>query len=270
MDRFGKISSGLAMVLLMSGTTSVFAQEKKEEAEWTPTAPYVAPIPEFASWKIAFQQLGKKSDVDPGAASRLNLVSIDSIRTKQIKRDILQYSNGLKSQVWYVNNMVIFISPNGDVSFDSSGSEGLKYMVSDFSGVGYPYVGWINANNFQGVEKLEGGRIVARYTDAIDLSAQKRDTGRESNRPDVMTYEDAQRQKVVEPQMIRQDREALIFKDTKLPLAITVGNTRMLFTFRTKPTAMLKIPQAALAEYRRINTQQKVLNQLKSISKAGR
>ncbi len=253
--------------------TPIHAQNTNQQEEWRPTAPFVAPVPEYASWRIKVQQLNEKSEVDPGAGSSRRVVAIDSVRTKHIKRDIITYANGKKSQVWYYKSFVIIIAPNGDVSFDSRSSEGLDLMLSEFSSEGYPFVNWINGGAFVELEKLQSGKEVAKYQSVANVGAASRRYGGEDlDKPSSFGPEDAEEKEKKGPELVtfEQKREAFIGKDSKLPVVITVGNTRLTFSFRAKPTKMLRLPASAIEQMRRISNQQRNLNHLRSISKAGR
>lgn len=263
----------LVALLAFCFPLALVAQNKDEsEAEWKPKPPFIAPIPEFAAWNIKVS-IEKKDDQNPGAGSKLRVGSISSIRTEYMKRDVLKYTNGNATQIWYVKNFVIIIAPNGDISFDSSDSLGLKYMVSAFSAPGYPFADWLNASNFVGVEKLQSGRMAAIYEQEIDITRNKISSEAELTKPEIMTYEDVKKQEKGEkkkPNTIKQMRRAFVDVKTNRPIMIQVGRTRMNYQFLPAPTAMLKLPKRAREEFRRLDEQVKAVNRLRAVSKAGR
>lgn len=258
----------IGLFLLLSGSYAVAQNQNKEKEEWKPKPPFVASIPEFASWVVNVRRVKDGEDL-PGNTRGNQLQKIDSVKTKFLKRDRLTYRNGNVVEVWYYKNLVVIISPNGDVSLDGTGSLANRFLVNRYSSVGYPMLDWVSLRYFKEGEELKSGRMAALYQGLVPVGRSNSDEDPESQAPRFDAQGNAKASKTKEESTSSYEIEhmALIDDQTKRPIIVQVGSIQMKYTFRTPPTKMLRMPKVAVDELKRVNEQQNALKRLRAISR---
>lgn len=236
---------------------------------WKPTPPFVASPAEFSAWRITIEENKKNDDAEPAVGMPSDVVSIDSTRTKNIKLDRIRYRNGNTSEVWFVKRTVIVVSPSGDISIDGSGGAAANYTVNKFASPGFPFTEWITDASFNELKALKDGRLAAFYSGDFEVIPES--TGLDSSAPPIYVP-DAETGKIrleqpKAPKKAKEYRSALIAKDSKLPISVTLGSTKLVFTFKRAPSKILSVPRFARQELERMAKNQRGVDKLRSVQR---
>lgn len=123
-----------------------------------PKPPLVTPVPENAEWTVAVEypkdpkplpEAPKRSDWRP--------VEVQSTKVGKIKRDLITTRDGLKRENWFVDAMLFWRNPQGEVSVSDmrSAEAGDPMEDSPSVPVGFPGVGWLKLDNYVDVVMFE-------------------------------------------------------------------------------------------------------------------
>jgi hypothetical protein len=247
-------------VLLSIGVITSHAQDTPA----TPTPPYVADMPDFCQWTmtVTVEDSTDKSKPppapSPGTVPAIIVLKVSCTRTKDIKRDIVFYSNGNHTEVWYYRNFVIIRRPNGEFTVDRPGSVSALFDIPDESVKGFYGVAWINAGNFQGSKKLEG-REVYIYNGISKAVPPPL--------PSAPTF-DRNGQPVIAPPSpeVKLSMEVVIAVDSRLPLVIKQDKQLFTYSYEPPPTQMLELPADMQKKLASMAEAADLLNKLKSLS----
>ncbi|HEY8964934.1 MAG TPA: hypothetical protein VIM58_00720 [Candidatus Methylacidiphilales bacterium] len=148
----------LALLALLGAALPGAAQESPLlDAAAPPEAPWVAPVPAAARWRIAVTPSAPPSDA-PAENAPPVLKEIRVARTAPIKHDFLVYSDGTTEECWYLDKTI----------FQSETYSKKNIYASDFvpgspDGLGDPvralgYTGfdWVGAKSYDGTVTFQG------------------------------------------------------------------------------------------------------------------
>jgi hypothetical protein len=242
MNNSRKITPIVVFIALLSiGLSASNAQDQTG----TPTPPYVAAVPDFCQWTMTITATPKKTDranppatatPDEGAkalAKPITVVKVASTKTKDIKRDIVYYSNGNHSEVWYYRNYAILRSPNGEFQFFQAGSSDASLFIPDVSGVGFIGTDWITVQNFQAIKKLENGQQVYVYGGISKFKPLPAPPSFDQNGNAVPSPP---------PPEIEIPMKAMIAVDSRLPFVVEKDAWTYTYSYEPRPTEMLELP----------------------------
>lgn len=132
-----------------------------------PRPPWVAAPPEKASWTITVQEkprTEKKDDAAP-ARSKPVVASIQSAKNGELKRDLVSYDSGAKSEIWYHRNHALAGSAANPARIivqslsaleDPLETKGVFREVGNpVRSAGYPGVSWVDKRHYEGVVLFE-------------------------------------------------------------------------------------------------------------------
>lgn len=105
-----------ALVALLPGIANA---QKREER---PTAPFVAPLPDFFQWTISIDDSAHPAkSPEPGKPQTPSVQKVVCTKTKNIKRDIITYNTGGTFELWYFSGKAIVRTPGGGVEICGAG-----------------------------------------------------------------------------------------------------------------------------------------------------
>lgn len=130
-----------------------------------PRPPLVASPPEMGRWTITVQQAETPTGEEPDAGSspsrEFGVRSVQSVKTGNLKRDILSYHSGSTSEVWYYQRHVLSTTGGGGSSRVLVQNESALDDPGEAVGVfrelgnvirspGYPGFKWVNPSRYEG------------------------------------------------------------------------------------------------------------------------
>jgi len=232
--------------LALLSLASPFAQGQSTAPDSTtdkPTAPYVARAPEFFTWAIDITQKkeaapvptpipveGGKSLAPPPPAKILKTSVVT--KTGQIIRDVRTFTDGSKTQNWWIDGRIFRQNPEtGVVNITVPGIDrsAPQFNVSDFE-----FLSWIDLPNFSNSEKRRGvdcfvyewkGRMpaAADFEKITDYRAKIEFYHKFLGKPTTPT-------------------RAWIDKNTRLPVAAEDENATYTYRYLDAPTEVLSLP----------------------------
>jgi len=226
-----------ALLALLQGIAN--AQEKEER----PTAPFVAPLPDFFQWTISIDDSTRLAKPSPSAKPQTPSVQkVVCTKTKNIKRDVIFYNNGGTFELWYYNGKVIVRTPGGGVEICGAGGFTAAALVPDVSQEGFVWVDWITGANFQTRTKLADGRDAYVYTGKASPSGYSA-SPTESGAPVVADIE----------------------IESRLPLLVKRDTRTLTYSYQSPPTQMLTLPADCLKELSAIQARQDFAAKLRAL-----
>lgn len=268
MNNYCKITPIFAFAVLFSiGPGTSIAQDESQ----TPTPPYVAAVPDFCAWtmtitaKESTDQAKQPAAPAPAQGGKtppqpLTVLKVVSIKTKEIKRDVIYYSNGNSSEVWYDKNYVIVQSPNGEFEVFMAASMDAARLVSDMSSAGFIGVDWITARNFQTKKKLENGQYAYVYRGASTSSGPQPP-------PEPVFDENGKLISATVHPEVRIPMEAMIAVDTRLPIVVEKDSKILTYSFQSPPTEMLELPAKFQKEITLIEQRASFIQKLRDLQR---
>jgi hypothetical protein len=228
-----------ALLSIVPGASN--AQDKVE----MPTPPYVSDVPDFCQWTITITaNKNNTSQSNPSTPiakqggktlpAEVTAEKVVCTRTKEIKRDVIYYSNGNHSEVWYDQSSVIVRYPNGEFQILKVGSPDAAFFVPELSAVGFIGVDWITREAFQGKKKVENGAEVFVYGGVSQLSPPPS--------PGPIFDENGKPMPPSPPQTVKIPMKAMIAVDSRLPVVIEKDTRILTYSFQAPPTEMLELP----------------------------
>lgn len=191
---------------VLSSRLSVHAQDAANYPP--PKPPLVAAVPENAEWTITVEY-PKEAKLAPDAPKHHDWRPVEVRTTKvgKTKRDLITTRDGVKQENWYVDAMIFWTNGQGEVSVtDLRAAEGSDPMEDSPSvPTGFPGVGWLKLDNYVDVVMFEK-RPCYHY--------------------------------------VRDEAEAWIDAETKLPVAYRRGKILYRFSFNPSPVGPLVMPPA--------------------------
>lgn len=190
-----------------------------------PTAPFVAPVPDSISWKMAFSKPkraeGAKPDTDPTKqlSGDRYVRTVDVIKSGTLRREITVWSNGFTAQSWVVDGLNVSEDPSKELVIMpvAGSSKEKKDGVADF-----PLFSWINLKNYKGVEEI-GGKKCYAYKQAVPMTQVA--PGYFATLPGMSSQ-----------------ASAYVAVDTGLPVAVRVDDITIAYTFGPGSDTPLSVP----------------------------
>ena len=146
-----KLYSLIALAALAAATVTQ-AQDAKNGP--LPSPPLVAPVPEYADWTVTIKYPPDPPQ-PPHAPKRHDwrFVEVHSTKVGKLRRDLVTSRDGIKSEKWFVESMLLWTTPEGKVSVsESSGAPAPDSADPNPSVVnGFPGVAWIGIEYYAGV-----------------------------------------------------------------------------------------------------------------------
>lgn len=259
----------LFVVLTLSGKNISRAQEKSD----TPTPPYVADVPDFCQWTLTVtpNEVEPNQDNPPVAPAvdqrgktvpaPVTVVKVICTRTKEIKRDIIYYSNNNSSEVWYVGQHVVVRSANREITVLSVGSQSAALIVSDLSAKGFVGVDWITPETFRGNNTLPGGILVNDYRGVSVIA----NPGKAFASSIPGSDSEGKPLTPVALQDIKIPTEAMIAINSRLPFVVIRGDKKITYSFQASPTEMLQIPADIQKRMISIQNRDNYVNQIRAL-----
>ena len=194
---------GLAAIVV-----SIVARAQETKVTHPPAAPLVTPAPEYADSTVTVKYPTEPTP-PPHAPKHHDwrYVEVHSTKAGKLKRDLLTSRDGIKSEKWFVDSILLWTTPDGKVSVsDTSGAP--PSMPEDPNPSvphGFPGVAWISLENFVG-EVIYQKQVCYHY--------------------------------------VAEGTEAWIDVESKLPVAYQSAGTLYQFKFNPPPTEPLTMPPA--------------------------
>jgi len=155
-----KIPIGLVGILWAAGVLSTVNAQTDLSSFPAPRAPFINAVPDRASWTIAPQESSPSESKEAGPVRlKPRVASIESVRTGELKRDVITYQSGNREEIWYFQNQALLSSRPGKVVVqglssleDSGASEGVfRLLGNTFKSPGYPGFKWLDKTHYNGV-----------------------------------------------------------------------------------------------------------------------
>jgi hypothetical protein len=208
----------MSIVLLKSVLGSSGLGQTSEFARWTVTCTY----PPSAQIKAA------EAGADPASAKKAaaNALNTTTTYTKagDIRLEETVFSDGGKQSAWHIDQYHLVLFPGkSEPNIDLSPKFGR-------SGKDFPGFEWISAQNFTGIQKPKGESDCLVFESKISVLNQVQWQGipYTGSPPNV-------------------DAIAYVNVETRLPLALKIGEETRTFRFTQPPTGPLAIPPAIQA-----------------------
>lgn len=165
-----KLPSFPAIALLLFGGVfpqALHAQETQEPPP-RPQAPFIAPIPKEAHWRIILKYPGAESEAADQLPTEVKRTRISSIETEQsggVRKVTAQYADG-SQKVYHHLESYVFTRQGAVVRLRTLVKEPPPYP--GFA-EGYLYIPKLEASMFQGLEKVEGRECFRYATPEADV-----------------------------------------------------------------------------------------------------
>jgi hypothetical protein len=202
---------------MLSGSAEAFAQNVQDIPP--PKPPLVTAVPDKAEWtiKVEFPD-APKLPPDAPKPRDWRYVEVQTTKVGAVKRDLITTREGLKQERWFVDSMLFWTDPKGEVSVSDMRAAEAADPDEDSPSVpsGFPGVGWLKLENYKDVVVFEK-RLSYHYA--------------------------------------KDEADAWIDVETKLPLAYKRGKILYRYSFAPSPSASLVMPpayQTALDTVRRM------------------
>ena len=241
-----------AMTLLWFSRNVANAQDQGDK----PVPPFVAPIPDFFQWTVSIEAKPGSPNLTPSPSTTLNsgrqpsepgqltelvIQKVVCVKTKEICRNTIFYTDGTGFEVWYYDKKLIVKSPGGAVIIYPTGTLAAATLVPDVSSDGFVGVDWINVGNFQMKAKLANGREAFIY--------------RGNAKPKSLTAQKEASSPV----------EASIDAETGFPLLVKQEKRTLLYSYQPPPAQMLTLPPEAQKELDAIKAKQSMIEKLRAL-----
>jgi hypothetical protein len=228
------LTSCVGVFLLMAYIVTIRGQDEPPVSP--PTPPLVQPLPEEAHWALAVQESQPDTQAQPSPAAskatlppKLKLVSVDVVKTGELKRDIRTYEDGHVVEVWFHNSIYLFPDSNGQPAIFDLKPMGNSALLEDpVRSTGYTGIGWIDLKNYDRVVAFNG-QPAYHYHAALASQASPPFSGKS-------------------PAQSQATLDAWIDVKTGRPLGYTDARGRTFtYTFSALPSASLVLPSAYAA-----------------------
>lgn len=231
---------GLVGVFALNISTHVHAQQNGNGPD-KPTPPFVAPVPDFFQWTITVTDKGgpaepKPDPKNPAAPVQTGIPIPKKViytKTKDIACNVILFSNGKHSEIWFDHGAILTRSPSGETSINEAGSMAAHIYVSDMASTGFLDADWPSLDNFVSKGTTKDGSPVFIY---------RSETPPPMSTIHVPQFVLDEMKKHPQPKQKPAVREAMIAADTKLPLVVVNGFRTYQFSYQTAPAAMLQLP----------------------------
>lgn len=125
-----------------------------------PKEPLVALVPESAQWTITVSYSdGSNTGKSAGSKPTHRLRQIASVKTQELKHDVLIYDDGKTEETWYSGKMVLIPSSNGQrvalADFESTNEKVYGEEGNPVSSLGFPGVGWLKLKYYDKVVPIQ-------------------------------------------------------------------------------------------------------------------
>ena len=249
----------LPAILVLLGPGLSRAQQNQDQKD-LPTPPYVAPVPDFFQWTITCADkpasgapVAKPDAQQPPAFA---VQKVECTKTRNIKRDIIYYTTGKKTELWYDGGMVIFTTPDGGVAINSAGGVLAQFFTPDISVPGFAGVDWITLSNF--VAKKPStitGNPVFYYNGTVhsqtSAMAASMENFKHQNQPAVSGP--------------GTPVTATIDVKSRLPITVEKEGRVWTYSYQTAPTQMLELPVAAQKQLSALKARQIMMDKMNQI-----
>ena len=264
MNNAWKSVLGVLGVIALNVSTHVHAQQNGDIPD-KPTPPFVAPVPDFFQWTITVTDKGGPAEPKPDPKNPTAPPpgipipkKVIYTKTKDIACNVILFSNGKHSEIWFDKGTVITRSPAGETSINEAGSMAAHIYVSDMASTGFLDVDWPSLDNFVSKTSTKDGGAVFVY--------------RSESPPPVSAIHAPQ---FVQDEMKKHPqekqkpaiREAMIAADSKLPLVVVDGFRTYQFSYQPAPTAMLQLPPDLAGMLEETAKQKKYAEALRAIGR---
>ncbi len=135
----------LICAIALGGSFTVHAQGPGNAQEAPPSPPYIAPVPTPVSWNIQI------SYPEPPPPESRFLKEVRVTKTRDKKREISTWSDGIESETWYMDGHVIYRQPHF-LSDDVAVVEEATYFAQG----DFPNLFWVNKDTYKRQEIREG------------------------------------------------------------------------------------------------------------------
>lgn len=154
-----RILAGIFGLVFAVQMLSAQAPARKPSDFPPPHSPFVKPVPEKASWTIVPQETSSEPKKGEVVRAQPRIVSIESLRNGDLKRDLIVYSSGQREEIWYFQGQALLSTDGGKVVVrsqaildDGGHSEGVfRLLGNDFKAAGFPGLKWVDQKYYTGV-----------------------------------------------------------------------------------------------------------------------
>jgi hypothetical protein len=153
----------LILAMAVASSSLVFAESADLAEIPPPRPPWVAAPPEKAAWTITVTEKPRQEDKKEAvpAPKKLGVAGIQSVKDGELKRDIITYDSGAKSEVWYYRNHTLAGSAANPARIivqslsalnDPLETKGVfRELGNPVRSAGFPGVGWLDKRHYEGV-----------------------------------------------------------------------------------------------------------------------
>lgn len=220
----------MRIVIVLFALLGLARAEEPAPKQAAPHAPFVAPVPDYCHWAIKITN--PPASGDPKSHATAVPVEIQSARTKELKMDLVKYSDGTSKQTWFYGKQMIFPYEGGK----NLGSVNASFLMDQaafgpcgnlVNSLGFPGLSWVGLKWFKDVVSIKG-------TDCFHYSAELEAEGK------------------------KVSAEAWIAVESGLPVVARFDSVGHAYEFFPPPSAMLQLPPeyAAVAHQDEVREQQ--------------
>lgn len=127
-----------------------------------PKFPVVERLPSSAQWMVKYP--ASKSEIEEAAAQvpiptrRVSTIAIT--KADGVRRELVSWANGAKSERWFTAGYLIETEPNQDdiyVIFNHSNADiAVQQKFGDFSSSDFPELAWVSPDTYSGTSTFDG------------------------------------------------------------------------------------------------------------------
>lgn len=241
-----KTAIALACTILGAAVLHAASPGQHLESFPPPREPLVKPMDANASWTITTQEIPSTEKKETAPPQPRSLVtSIESIRTGELKRDLITYASGQKEEVWYIQGQALSAASSRpekvviqsfaalEEGYDQK--EIFRLVGNPVKSPGYPGFNWVDK----------------RYYDAVTLFNKT-----------IPAYHYVLRGKVDGQEIVAA--EAWIDAQTGLPLGYTADGALYVYRFGEPPASPAILPPAFAASLQKVKQRQDLQRRLQA------
>jgi hypothetical protein len=227
-----------------------------QESQQLPAGPLLQPVPDFSRWTIVSResssgQMGQEQEQNAeakagdGNDSKNSAVkSIVGQRTRDIRHIVITYGNGNKMEFWKKGGVQSVKATGWNKAVVTTASE------DDL----YGNLGWISADNFQGIQKV-GGKDCMVFRDNIPPPGTRKAV---KSAPLINLPEGFKVpvEEPVDPESLKIKAVACVEVERRVPVVLQLGNEVTTYKFEPiDPPVPLNLPVDVQAEMAARNQQ---------------
>jgi len=192
----------------------------------------------------------------PAPLAPYTIVKLVCTKTKEIKRDVVFFTNGNSSEFWHYKDYVITKAANGEITMETVDVNHVEFIVPDVSVDGFFGVDCVTIGNFLGKKKLENGQQAYLYSGVFTLPSLNSPTTTDENGKPIPQGRGA-----------TVPADAMIAADTRLPLVAHRDTRTFTYSYQPPPTEMLELPADIQKRLSAIEARQSFIEKMQSLER---